>query len=286
MIDFLADPLNEPFMQRAFLALLLIGVQAGLLGCWIVLYGHSYAAESVSHSIFPGLVVAALAGLPLIVGGAPALILGALAIALLARVSGVARDTAVAVVVTGFFGLGSLLALSAEAPPRLESILFGDVLAVDRSDLIVAAPLTALVIGSLYLMHGRLLATGFDPGSAASLGARPALTESLLLILLALTALVAVQALGNLLVVALLVGPAATANLLSSRLRPMMMVSTALAIGLSLLGLYLSYYAGTAAGASIALAIVAAYLIAALARWLAGRPIRAETPQTAPLRLP
>lgn len=286
MLEILTDPLAEPFMRRAILEVLLVGLQAGFLGCWIVLYGHSYAAESVSHSIFPGLVLAALAGVPLIVGGAPALVLGALAIALVSRVPRVERDTAVATVVTGFFGLGSLMALSADAPPRLESILFGDVLGVAAGDLVTTAVLTVAVLAILWLMHGRLLAVGFDPGSSSSLGARPAFTDALLLLLLACTALVAVQALGNLLVVALLVGPAATARLISSRMRSMMLISASLATGLGVLGLYVSYYAGTAAGASIALAVVAAYLLAALGLWVSGRPFRSERASAAPLRFP
>lgn len=285
MLDVLTEPLAEPFMRRALLEILLVGLQAGFLGCWIVLFGHSYAAESISHSIFPGLVLAVLAGIPLIAGGAPALLLGALAIALVSRVPRVERDTAVAIVVTGFFGLGALLALSADAPPRLESILFGDVLGVSTGDLATTAVLTVAVLATLALTHDRLLATGFDPASARSLGARPALIESLLMLLLALTALVAVQALGNLLVVALLVGPAATARMVSSRMRPMMLISAALATGLGVLGLYVSYYAGTAAGASIALVIVAAYLLVALGRWSTGRPRGSQTGNPAPLRL-
>lgn len=264
MLEILTDPLGEEFMRRAFAEVILIGVPAGILGCWVVLYGDSYAAESISHSIFPGLVIAAMAGVPLLAGGAPALLLGALGIALVARHQRIDRDTAIAVVVTGFFGLGALLALAADSPPRLEALLFGDILAVTGSDLAVSALLFLLALSGLWLLHHRLLAAGFDPGSGRQLGAPARLTEFLLLGLLAATVLVAVQGLGNLLVVAVIVGPAATARLLSNRIGPMMAISAALATGLGLLGLYLSYHLGTAAGASIALCILAAYLIASL----------------------
>lgn len=263
MPDILFDPLGEQFMRRALAEMILIGISAGLLGCWVVLYRISYAAESLAHSIFPGLVIAVLAGIPLIVGGAPALALGAIAIALLARLPGVERDIAVAVVVTGFFGLGALLALSAETPPGLDAILFGDILGASSVDLALAALLAVVVPVGLLLSHGRLLATGFDPATARSLGGRPGLTELTLMLLLAATILVAVQGLGNLLVVAVLVAPAATARMLSDRLLPTMAISVGLAAGLGVLGLYASYYAGTAAGASIALALVVAYLLVA-----------------------
>lgn len=272
MLEILTAPLGDEFMRRALTEVVLIGLSAGLLGVWIVLYGVSYAAESVSHSIFPGLVVAALAGFPLVLGGTPALILGAISIALLARLPRVERDTAIAVVVTGFFGLGSLLALSAEVPPGLDAILFGDILGPSDSDLILAAVLAGLVLIGLRLMHGRLLAVGFDPESASGLGARPALTEMALMLLLALTVLVAVQGLGNLLAVAVLVGPAATARLIGRRLGPIMLISAGLAIALGIVGLYVSYYAGTAAGASIALAMIAAYLVTHAIRALKSRP--------------
>jgi ABC-type Mn2+/Zn2+ transport system permease subunit len=239
----------------------LIALAGGALGCWVVLYRLSYAAESLAHSIFPGLVLAAIAGAPLIVGGVPGVVVAALAIALVSRVPGIDREAAVGVVVTTLFGLGALLALSPQSPPGIQEVLFGDILGVSNGDLAAAAAL-ALVVGlALLLLHGRLAAGGFDRGAARSLGAAPGTTETALLVLLALAVVVAVQGLGNLLVVAVFVGPAATARQLSDRIAPMLAIAVAVAILAGLAGLYLSYYAGTAAGASVALAIVAAYLL-------------------------
>lgn len=263
-------------MLRALAGSALIGIPAGILGCWIILYRSSYATESVAHSIFPGLVVASLLGIPLLLGAAPALVLGAIAIALLSRLPRVDRDTAVAAVITGLFGLGSMLALSADSPPRLETALFGDILGLTNSDLFFGGLLALAVLIGLWLAHDRLLAVGFDPQSAPNLGIRPATGELILMVLLAATVLVAVQGLGNLLVVAVMVGPAATARLLSDRLASMMLLAALLAVGLSALGLYLSYYAGTAAGASIALTVIAAYLIVLAASRLAQRQPRSS----------
>lgn len=255
------EPLQDEFMRRAVAETTLIGIAGGALGCWVVLYRLSYAAESLAHSIFPGLVLAAIAGAPLLLGGAPAVVLAALAIVLVARVPGISREVGVAVVVTTMFGAGVLLALSPQSPPGIQEILFGDVLGVSDADIWSAAALVALVGTGLALLHGRLLAGGFDRGAARALGAAPARTEAALLVLLALAVVVAVQGLGNLLVVAVFVGPAATARQLSERIGPTIAIAVASAVLAGFAGLYLSYYAGTAGGASVALAIVALYLL-------------------------
>jgi ABC-type Mn2+/Zn2+ transport system permease subunit len=262
VIDFVADPLGQELIRRALLEVLLISVAGGALGCWIVLYGVSYAAESLSHSMFPGLVIAALAGAPILVGGAPAIVLAALAIAVVARVRGVGRDTAVAVVVTGLFGLGALLALSADSPPGVQGLLFGDILAPSDSDLILAGALSLAVLVALRGVHWPLLAVAFDRTTSPSLGLSPTLADATVLALLAAAALVTVQGLGTLLAVAMLVGPAATARTFTHRLPAMMLASTLLGLASGIAGIYISFHAGLAAGASIAGCIVVAYLVA------------------------
>jgi ABC-type Mn2+/Zn2+ transport system permease subunit len=255
------EPLQDEFMRRAIAEMTLIAVAGGALGCWVVLYRLSYAAESLAHSIFPGLVLAAIAGVPLLFGGGPAILLAALAIAAVSRVPGVSREVAVGVVVTTFFGLGVLLALSPSSPPGLQGLLFGDILGPSDADLLTAAALALLVGVGLALLHSRLLAGGFDRAAARSLGASPGIAEAALMTLLAAAIVVSVQGLGNLLVVAVFVGPAATARQFTERIVPMIGLAIAIAVLAGLAGLYLSYYVGTAGGASIALAIVAAYLI-------------------------
>src|SRR4051812_12419798 len=165
------EPLQEEFMRRAIVEMALLGVAGGALGCWVILYRLSYAAESLAHSIFPGLVLAAIAGAPLIVGGAPAIVVAALAIALAARVPGIDREVAVGVVVTTLFGLGVLLALSPDSPPGIQEVLFGDILGPSDADIAAAGALALVVAVALLSLHGRLLAAGFDRGAARSLGA-------------------------------------------------------------------------------------------------------------------
>lgn len=262
MLDALADPFGQALMQRALLEVLLLAAVGGTLGCWIVLGGLSYGAESLAHGMFPGLVLAALAGVPLLLGGAAGILVAALAVALASRVERIGRDEAIAVAVTTLFGAGALLALSPDVPVGIQGLLFGDVLGTSREDLLAAGALVGLVLLVLLLGHQRLLAVGFDRAGARALGIAPVAVDALLLTLLGIAVLVAVQGLGNLLVVAVLVAPAAAARLLTRRLVPMMAVAVALGALAGVGGLYLSYYARIAAGASIAGALVAVWLAA------------------------
>jgi ABC-type Mn2+/Zn2+ transport system permease subunit len=272
----LIAPWEQGIDRRALFEVILLGLTGGTLGCWIIFYNLSYSTESLAHALLPGLVLAALAGIPIILGGAIGLAVAALAIAAAARTPAVGRDTAVAVVVTGLLGLGALLALSPDTPAGLGALLFGDVLGVSDSDLALAGGLAVAALVALALLHGRLLLVGFDRLNAAALGVRPGVVDLALLLLVAAALLVAVQGLGNLLVVAVLVGPAACARAVTRRMSTMMAVAAGVAVAAGCGGLYLSYYAETAAGASIAAVIVGAY-VAALGVGAAGRRVRRVT---------
>lgn len=263
MLDWLTDPWSQEVLRRAFAEVVLLGAAGGALGCWVVLYGLSYGTESLAHGLFPGLVVAALVGAPLLLGGAVGIAIAAVAVAAIGRLPGLDRDIGVAVVVTTLFGLGVLLALSPDTPRAIQGLLFGDILGLTDGDLALAAGLAVVTGGALWLMHDRLLAVGFDRASAAALGVRSFPVDVGLLLLVAAAIVVAVQGLGNLLVVALLVAPAACARLVAHRAGPMMAASVAIAVVAGCAGLYLSYHASTAAGASVAGMLVVAYLLAA-----------------------
>jgi ABC-type Mn2+/Zn2+ transport system permease subunit len=260
----LADPWSQAILRRAFAEVVLLGVTGGALGCWVVFAKLSYSAESLAHALLPGLVAAALLGLPLLAGGAAGLLVAAIGVALAGRAPEVGRDTAVAVVITGLLGLGVLLALSRDTPPGLQGLLFGDVLGVSDTDLALAGGLAVVTLVALALLHGRLLVVGFDRLSAPGLGVRPLVADVALLALLALALLVAVQGLGNLLVVAVLIAPASGARMVARRMAPMMVAAAAIAVVSGMGGLYLSYYAGTAAGASIAAVLVAVWAVIGL----------------------
>lgn len=264
MIDALTEPFANGIGQRALIELVVLGLVCGPLGVWITLYRQSYAAESIAHGALPGLVLATLAGIPLALGAAAGLLVAALAIAWLADRGETGSDVAVAVVVTTLFGAGALLALAPESPTRLGSLLFGDPLAVDSGDLVASAILAAAVLAALAAFHRPLALACFEPGSATSLGAPPRRLELVLLVLLALTTLVAVGALGNLLVVALLIAPGAAAARAVTRLVPALVLAAGLAVAAGAAGLYLSHYLELAAGAAVALAAVGVFVLASL----------------------
>jgi ABC-type Mn2+/Zn2+ transport system permease subunit len=268
MIDWLLEPLREPIVARSLAELVLLGLISGTLGCWIVLAGRAYSAESLAHSMLPGLVGAALLGLPLVLGGAIGLAVGASLIALVGRIKVLSSEIAVSVVITSLFGAGVLLGLAPTTPAGLGGILFGDLLAVGFGDIALAAGYAAIVLAILFVLHEGLLATGFDRLNAKALGRSPAPLDLVLALLLAGATLVAVQALGNLLVVAMLIGPAASARLLTRRIGPMMLTAVGIAWAASLVGLYASYHAELAAGAAVTCALVLAFVVALLTRRL------------------
>ena len=271
VVDTLLDPWRSGIASRALLEVALLGIAAGPLGCWVILYGLSYSAESLAHALFPGLVIAALVGTPLVVGAAFGAVVAAPAIARAARLPAIGGDTAVAVVVTSLLGLGALLALAPASPRGVQDLMFGDVLALSSGELLLAGTLAAGMLAALRLVHGRLLVVGFDRTAARAFGSSPTTADVILLLLVGAFTVIAVQALGNLLVLALLVGPAATARLLTWRLGTMMALATLFAVVAGAGGIYLSYYADTAGGASIAAVVVAAYVcVAAGSRLTAG----------------
>jgi ABC-type Mn2+/Zn2+ transport system permease subunit len=262
LVRVLVEPFTEPIVQRAAAGVVLLGIVGGLAGCWVVLYGLSYAAESLAHGSLPGMVVAVAAGLPLLIGTSGGLLVAAAAIALVARVPALGRDTAVSIVISTMLGLGALLALAPSTPRGLAALLFGDVLGLSTADLAIGVLVAALLAALLTVFHGRLLAVGFDRETAARLGVRPGLVELLLLVLLGLALVVVVPALGNLLAAAILIGPAATARLVTRRVPSMLAVAVLLAIGCGLAGLDASYQLSTASGATIAATILVVYLLA------------------------
>lgn len=264
MLDWLLEPFSGAIMQRALAEIVVLGVACGPVGVWILLHRQSYAAESIAHAMLPGLVVAALVGAPLVVGGAGGVLAAAALIALAGRDQRLGADVGVAVVITALFGLGALLALSPEVPPRLPELLFGDPLGVTWGDVAGAAVLAVAVLTVIALGHRGLILSAFDVAAAPSLGVRPGRWSLGLLVVLAICTLAAVEGLGNLLVVALILAPAAAALELTERLPAALAVSALLAAASGILGLLASFHWQVAAGAAIALTAVVVLLVVLL----------------------
>jgi len=264
-LDWLLEPLRSGIDRRALLEVALVAGFCGALGFWIVTERLSYAAESLSHGLLPGLVLAALAAVPLLLGAAGGALVAAVLLALAGRDERVGPDTGTAVAVTGLVGLGALLALEPEAPPRLEELLFGDPLGVSDGDLAAGAALLLAGGAALAVLHRPLAAVAFDPSGAAAAGLRPALVRIALLVLLASAIAVAVRGLGALLVLAAVVAPPVAVRRHARTPGRAMLGGSAVAVTAGVAGIEISFHAGTAAGASVALALCAAAAVGALA---------------------
>jgi manganese/iron transport system permease protein len=253
-VGFFLDPFSFGFMQRGLAATIMIGVVCAVMGTFVVLKGLAFIGDAVSHAAFPGLVIAYILGLPLYLGGAVAAVGTALAIGLVSRRGRLRFDTSVGVLFAGTFAFGVLLFSTINGyVGDLLGYLLGNVLGITFGDLIQVAVLGALVLAVVLIARKELLYATFDPLGAAASGLPVAGLEYLLLGLLGVTIVVSIQAVGVILVVAMLVTPAATAQLLLIRFERMMVLAAVLAMVAAVSGLYLSFYLNVASGASIVL---------------------------------
>lgn len=254
LIEFVLEPMRYAFMVRALTASLVAAVVCGLLSCWLVLVGWSLMGDAVSHAVLPGVVLAYIAGVPFAVG---AVIFGFLAVGLIGLVrdtSRVKEDAAIGIVFTTLFAFGLVLVSVTPSNTDLNHIIFGNLLGVSQEELVQIAGLAALVFVALVLKRRDFTLYAFDPTHAYALGLNPRVLGAALLGLLALTSVVALQAVGVILVVAMLIIPGATAYLLTDRFGRMLVIAPTLSAICAVTGLYVSYYADTAPGATIVLA--------------------------------
>jgi manganese/iron transport system permease protein len=263
-IAILTDPMAYGFMQRGLVAALLVGVVCAVMGTFVVLKGLAFIGDAVSHAAFPGLVVAYIIGAPLYIGGAVAAIATALAIGLVTRRSRLRFDTSVGVLFAGTFAFGVMLFSTIKGyVTDLLGYLLGNVLGIGVGDLIQVAILGAIVLVIVLAIRKELLFATFDPLGAAASGLPVTGLEYLLIALLGVTIVVSIQAVGIIMVVAMLVTPAATAQLVVVRFTRLMAVSVGVAVISAVSGLFLSFYWNLASGAAIVL-IETAFFLAAL----------------------
>jgi manganese/iron transport system permease protein len=262
-IDFFLAPLGYEFFVRALVASALVGVACAVVGAFVVLKGMSFVGDAVSHSAFPGVVLAYLLGLPIILGGAVAAIGTALGIGALTRRSGLRADAVIGVLFAGMFALG--VALFSSIPNYVGDLfhfLFGDVLGISFADLISLTVLASLLLLIVWVLWKELLFATFDPLGAGAAGLPVRRLDDLLLILIAVTIVVSLQAVGIVLVVAMITTPAATAQLLVKRFGQMIALAAVIGVASSIVGLYVSYALDIASGASIVLTETVAFLVA------------------------
>jgi ABC-type Mn2+/Zn2+ transport system permease subunit len=250
----LVEPLTFPFMQRALLATLIVAVACAVVGAFVVSKGLAFIGDALAHASFAGIALALLLRRSIYLGAAAAAVVMSLAITLVSRRGRVSADTASGVLFAGAFSLGIVLI----SPARnytvdLFAYVFGNVLGIGNEDVVVIAGTGLVVILTVVLLYRELVFVAFDPVMAEAEGIPVGLLQSLLLGLIGLTVMAAVKALGIVLVVAMLVTPAATASMLTHRFHGIMLLGAALAAIASVVGLYVAFYANVASGASTVL---------------------------------
>lgn len=272
VIDFFLAPLAYDFFVRALIASALVGVACAVVGSFVVLKGISFIGDAVSHSAFPGIVAAYLLGLPIILGGAVAAISTALGIGALTRRSGLRADSIIGVLFAGMFALG--VALFSSIPNYvgdLFRLLFGDVLGISVADMASLSLLVLALLLVIRLLWKELLFATFDPLGAGAAGLPVRRLDDLLLILIAVTIVISLQAVGIVLVVAMITTPAATAQMLVKRFSNMILIAACIGVAAAVAGLYISYALDLASGAAIVLVETALFMTVLLLTTVRGR---------------
>jgi manganese/iron transport system permease protein len=253
-------PFQFPFMVQAMAIAVLVAVPTALLSCFLVLKGWSLMGDAISHAVLPGVVLAYIVGLPLGVGAFIAGMVCALSVGFLKENSRIKEDTVMGVVFAGLFGLGIVLFAAIRTDIHLDHILFGNILGVGSADLVQAGIIAVLVTAILAAKWRDIMLFIFDPQQAGAIGLPVRLLHYGLLAMIALTIVGALQAVGIVLVIALLIAPGAIAFLLTRRFGIMLWLAVAISVGCSLAGVYISFFIDSAPAPTIVLLMSACFI--------------------------
>jgi len=265
IIDFLTEPLAYSFIQRGMLALILVGGISAVIGCFVVVRGLSFFGDALAHTVLPGVALSytvsgGVVGANLFVGGLGAGIISALLIAFLTRNERLKEDTAVGLVFVTMFALGvAIISTQGSYSLDLTHILFGSINGISQRDLEIMAGMGAVILAVIFVFYKQFLIISFDLTLAQTLKLPVEFLRTLLLVLIAVTIVASLQAVGIALMLALLIAPPATARLLVHRLHYMIALSAIIGILSGIFGFYLSYYADVPSGASIVLTMSAIF---------------------------
>jgi ABC-type Mn2+/Zn2+ transport system permease subunit len=280
VVNLFIEPFSYPFMTRALIAAVIVGVVCPILGTYVVLRGMAFFGDALAHIILPGVVIAFLLGWPLVLGALIIGVFAALLIGYISRRSDIKEDAAIGVVFAGAFALGvALISLQRSYAVDLTHILFGDLLGVTSSDLWFMAALAIVVLLTIFAFYKEFLVLSFDPLLASTLRLPVTFLQYLLLVLLSLVIVLSIRAVGVALVLAMLVTPASAAYLLTRRLPTMMVLGAFIGVTSAVMGLLLSFYLDIASGPAIVLietAIFALVFIFAPRRGVLGTRLRAH----------
>ena len=261
MLDSILMPFQFAFMQQAFIISLMIAVPCALLSCFLVVRGWSLMGDAVSHAVLPGVILAYILNIPLIIGAFCAGIFCALATGYLAENCRVKRDTVMGVVFSGMFGLGLVMYTKIRTEVHLDHILFGNMLGVQKEDLLMAGLIALCVSLFLVVKYRDLLLISFDQVQASALGIGVGVLHFALLAALSLTIVATLKAVGLILAIALLIAPGAIAFLMTSRFQVMLPLAVAVTMIAMIAGIYLSFWIDSAPAPTIILLLSAIFAL-------------------------
>lgn len=264
MSAFIHDIQTYEFLQKALFTSIIVGIICGVLGSFIILRGMSLMGDAISHAVLPGVALSYMVGINYFYGAVTFGLLTAFGIGFITQNSRVKNDTSIGIVFSAFFAVGIILIGKANTSTDLTSILFGNVLSVRDSDMWMTLGVGAVVLLVIILFYKELLVSTFDPTLAASFGLPNKIIHYLLMILLTLVTVASLQTVGIILVVAMLITPAATAYLLTNRLSIMITISAILGALSATIGLYISFVYNWPSGAAIVLVTTAFFIVAFL----------------------
>jgi len=267
-------PFQFPFMQPAFYIALLIGPPTAMLSCFLVLKGWSLMGDAVAHAVLPGVILAYIVGLPLIIGAFLAGMVCSVLTGYLDANSRVRQDTVMGVVFSGMFGLGLVLYTKIETNIHLDHILFGNMLGVQSVDLWTSGLIGLFVCTALLISWKDLLLHAFDPAQARAIGLPTTVLHYGLLTILSLTIVATLKAVGLILAIGLLIAPGAIAFLVTRQFRHMLIVATGVSTASLVLGVYLSFWIGSDPGPTVILVLTAVFIVAFTARMIRNKTVQ------------
>lgn len=263
-MEFISDLLQYEFLQRALLTAIVVGIISGILGSFIILRGLSLMGDAISHAVLPGVAISYMLGINFIFGAFFFGMLTAFGIGYVQHNSRIKVDAAIGIIFSAFLALGIILIAEAKSATDLTQILFGNILSVQPLDLILTLVIAAIVLVTLVVFYKEFFITTFDPTMARVYGVKTNRFHYLLMTLLTLVTVASLQTVGVILVVALLVTPAATAYLLTNTFRTLLILSSTFGVISAIAGLYFSFSFNVSSGASIVLSAFALFILAFL----------------------
>ncbi|PWW03736.1 ABC-type Mn2+/Zn2+ transport system permease subunit [Hoeflea marina] len=277
VIDTLLAPFQFAFMVNALVISVLVAIPMALLSCFLVLKGWSLMGDAISHAVFPGVVIAYIVGFPYAIGAFVAGMVCAVATGFLAENSRIKQDTVMGIVFSGMFGFGLVLFVNIQSEVHLDHILFGDMLGVSWADIAQSALIAVVTAGVIAVKWKDFLLHAFDPAQARVLGLPVRALHYGLLCMISLTIVGALQAVGIILAIAMLIAPGAIAFLLTRRFRTMLATAVAIAVVGSFLGVYLSFFIDSAPAPTIVLLMSIVFVLAFI--HVTRKAARVETPE-------